>query len=83
MNNLVEYAYNRCLNCMSIDCLYYYKGNKLIKKCDNQLYNNDADKLICSKCGKEYAIDLSNKNRIAEPLDNNIELSNFIKKFKK
>lgn len=82
MINLVEYAYNRCLNCLSIDCLYYYKGNKLIKEYGSQLYNNeDVDRLVCSKCGKEYAIDLSNKERIPEPLDNNLELIKFTKKF--
>lgn len=65
---------NKCIKCNSIGTLNPYKGNILNDK--------EPDRLICSKCGEEYAIDLSNPNRSLAPLISNSPLNKFISEFK-
>lgn len=80
MIDLITYAYNRCLNCKSTGTLSFYKGNQVV--CEYKLYNNqEVDRLVCSNCGKEYAIDMSKK--IPEPLDDSASLKKFMTKFQR
>lgn len=70
--NLVILNNIACDNCDCTDPLIPHKGSEPNDK--------EPDRLICSKCGKEFAIDM--QNRTFERLRDN-SITNFIKDFVK
>jgi hypothetical protein len=76
MINLVKWCFNRCIGCKSTGTLQLYRGSKPVKD-----QAAGPDRLVCSKCGRQYAISLDNMFRTPEPLDDPTKLNQFMRKF--